>query len=362
VRYFLFLLLSGVLSLQSVTDVLADSSPKDQATVFIYHKFAEPRYPTTNVSRENFIKELRYLRDNNYSVLPLADIVTALREKRPLGEKVVAITIDDGYKSTYSVAWPLLKEFSYPFTVFLYVEAVERGYKNFLTWDEIGEMAAAGVDFEDHGYAHHRFGGRPRNMDDAAYGRWVENDLHKGREILSRHLGRIPTLLALPYGEYNEVVSAAAKRVGYLGVFTQDPGSISRDSDLFSIPREPILGRDWATMDHFKMVLNRHDLPFNNMRPQSADLTAPRVEKFCADLLHPERYLPGSLEIYVSELGWAPATMVENTLCRDNPGAHPLQRRGNRVAVKGREKDGSAAFRSWLIIDRDAPLPEAANE
>jgi len=317
--------------------------------VFIYHRFGESSYPTTNVAVDRFQAQMAYLRENGYRVVPLAEVVTALKERRPLPERGVVITIDDGYASVYHAAWPILRSFGYPFTVFLNIQAVDRGFSNILTWQQIDEMRRAGVDFEDHSYAHHRLADWPAGMDEQDYRRWISTDLARGARILADRLGRRPRYLAIPYGEYNEIVIDEAKKVGYAAVLSQDPGVVSSDTDPFLIPREPILGYDWATMEHFVMVLNRSDLPCVDMKPPLAPLTGSDSVTISARLLHPERYDPDSLDIYVSELGWLPASLVGDRLAIRSPVV--LHRRLNRVAVGGREKaSGRAAIRFWMLL------------
>jgi peptidoglycan/xylan/chitin deacetylase (PgdA/CDA1 family) len=316
----------------SQESVAVDISHKENVTIFIYHKFGEDRYPTTNVAVDRFAEQLQFLGDNGYAVLPLADIVKKIHNQETLPIKAAVITIDDGYSSIYDNAWPLLKK-----------------YKNFLTWQQIKEMQDAGVDFQDHGYSHHRFGERPDGMDEQEYRRWIKDDLIKGNDILTRHLGYKPMLLALPYGEYNTIIQEEAKSVGYDAVFSQDPGSVSSTIDLFAVPREPILGNEWASMPHFEKILKRRDLPFTNMLPQAKPLFNSNPDKFCVDLNNPKLYRENSLGIYVSELGWQKGNLHEGRLCVDNNAT--LIRRYYRVAVCGIENDcGKTAIRYWLLM------------
>jgi len=64
----------------------------------------------------------------------LARLVRLLATPAAVPERAVVITIDDGYRSVYTGAWPILRQYGYPFTVFLYVEAVEKKYREFLSW------------------------------------------------------------------------------------------------------------------------------------------------------------------------------------------------------------------------------------
>jgi peptidoglycan/xylan/chitin deacetylase (PgdA/CDA1 family) len=319
------------------------------ATVFIYHRFGEDVYPTTSVPVDSFRRQMAYLRDEGYRVVPLQEIVDAVRNRRPISDKTVAITIDDGYSSTYTVAWPVLKRYGYPFTVFLYLKAVDKDYRNILTWKQIREMAAAGVDFQDHSYGHERFGSRPQGLDDESYKAWVKQDLALSNALFEKKLQRKPEMLAFPYGEYNSIVLAAAGEMGYVATFSQDPGAISADSDIHSLPREPILGSEWSTLKHFKEVLERKDLPITDLQPDLSPLVNPAPKRFGARLLYPDRYVPDSFGIYVSELGWKKASFNDGRVYIDNHAS--LSRRQNRIMISAREKGTNrTALRFWLVI------------
>jgi peptidoglycan/xylan/chitin deacetylase (PgdA/CDA1 family) len=318
-------------------------------TVLIYHRFGEDRYPSTNVSLENFKEQMAYLLANNYQVMPLAEVVEIVKNKKALPEKAAVITIDDGYKSVYLNAWPVLKSFGYPFTVFLYVKATDRGYKNFLSWNQVREMKAAGVDFQDHGYGHHRFGSRKPGHTVSEYRESIRLDFDKSYNIMSEQLGEKPRFLALPYGEYNQIVIDEAKKIGYEAVFSQDPGVVSADTDLLRIPREPILGNEWASIGHFEKIMTRNDLPFSEMTPSLDPLLDNSPSKFSVRLSYPDRYRKGTLGIYISELGWKQGKLDGDVLTVYNE--KELSRRQNRIAVSGSEKkSGRIAIRYWMII------------
>lgn len=326
------------------------TADSDGPTVLIYHRFGDERYPTTNISLASFREQLSYLKTNRYQVLPLAILIRSLAEKKSLPARAVVITIDDGYRSVYENAWPLLREYGYPFTVFVYVRATDNHHHDYMSWDQIRELQDAGVDFQSHSYGHYRFGGRPPEMSEKTFQKWIRDDFTKSASIMERELGRRPRAIAAPYGEYNRTVIATARQAGYEALFTQDPGSVSSHTGLYTIPREPILGIDWSTMEHFKMVLNRVDLPLADPVPDLGRLTNATPPVFSARLLFPERYIPGSLGIYVSELGWQPATL-EGDMARIT-NTRTLQRRLDRVAVSAREKEsGRTAIHFWLLVN-----------
>ncbi|MEW6428048.1 MAG: polysaccharide deacetylase family protein [Thermodesulfobacteriota bacterium] len=327
----------------------ASADCRADATVLLYHRFGEDRYPTTSVPAAAFVRQMDWLAENGYRVVDLADIVDSIEAGRPVADKTVAITIDDDYRSLYTVAWPVFRRHGYPFTVFVYGEATDRGYRDFLSWRQVEEMAAAGVAFANHGYAHPHFGMRPRGMGDEAYRQWIRADLRRGAALIAEHTGQRSDLLALPYGEYTAEVLAVAREEGYRAVFTQTPGAVSEHTDPMMIPREPILGRDWSTLDHFRAVLRRIDLPLAELRPGIEPFAGVLPERVGARVLSPGRFQEGSFMVYVSELGWRKAERDGDLYFRR--GGEVLTERVNRIAVSAREKgSGREALRFWLVV------------
>ena len=87
--------------------------------------------------------------------------MAARRESIP--PRSAIITLDDGWNSTYEAAWPILKKFGYPFTLFIYTDYVKGGPKSgggSLTWSQLAELRDAGADIESHTVSHHDLRGR----------------------------------------------------------------------------------------------------------------------------------------------------------------------------------------------------------
>jgi peptidoglycan/xylan/chitin deacetylase (PgdA/CDA1 family) len=318
-------------------------------TVLIYHRFGEDKYPTTNISVDRFQEQMEFLKAHNYKVIPLQQLVDSLNQGIKLPERGVVITIDDGYKSVYENAWPILKKYGFPFTVFLYAKATENKHWNYMTWSQIRELKSAGVDFQNHGFAHEHLAFKPEGMDIEEYKSWIRADLAVSTRILSEELDERPRFFAIPYGEYSKTVLDEIRLFGYEAILLQDPGSVSSETNHFAIPREPILGNDWATMKHFQMVLERVDLPVTDEIPNPGQLLGSVPERFGARLLYPDRYVPGTIGIYVSELGWQKAKVEDGFASIDN--SSTLHRRINRVAISGREKEsGRTAIHYWMLV------------
>lgn len=324
----------------------------NNVTIFIYHRFGDDRFPTTNVSVAAFAAQMEYLQNNDYNVISLGELVKRVKHNSVLPPKTVVITIDDAYQSVYENGWPVLQKYGFPFTIFVYAKGVDDGYGDYMTWTQLRELKEFGVDLQDHGYGHEHLGWRPEGMSAFEYDSWLKQDISGSKAILTRELGETPQFFALPYGVYNDVVLNELRRQGYQAVLTQDPGAVSRSTDLFMIPRQPILGKEWATLDHFIKCLDFADLPISNYKPSPAILADPFIKTIEVTLKNPEQYLDGTFGMWLSGLGWHQAHLQGDTLSVELN--KNLVRPTTRVVVSGREKvSRTLAIRTWLLIHPD---------
>ncbi len=321
-------------------------------TVFIYHRFGDARLPTTNVSVAAFTEQMEYLQSHNYNVISLSQLVEMIKIGSTLPPKTTVITIDDAYQSVYENCWPVLQKYGFPFTIFVYTKGVDDGYGDYMTWTQLRELKEFGVDIQDHGYGHAHLGWKPDKMNDFTYQSWLTEDIQKSKAIFTREMGERPRFFALPYGVYNDIVLAELRSQGYEAVLTQDPGAVSTDTDLFMIPRQPILGKDWATLDHFVKSLDFVDLPISNYSPAPAILKKPFIATIQATLKNPDQYIDGTFGIWLSGLGWHQAILTGDILSVQLNKS--LVRPTTRVVVSGRLKDSrKLATRTWLLIHPD---------
>ena len=123
----------------------APAAAKTRAVVIMYHRFGESRYPSTNVTLEQFEAHLRELSSGGYRVMALADIVDALLGAKTLPDRAVGLSIDDAFLSVYTEAWPRLKKAGFPFTLFVATGAVDHKQSGYMNWHQIREMVRAGV-------------------------------------------------------------------------------------------------------------------------------------------------------------------------------------------------------------------------
>jgi peptidoglycan/xylan/chitin deacetylase (PgdA/CDA1 family) len=236
VFFLLFLLLSPYL-------LLADGH------IFVYHRFDDNRYPTTNISTKELRKEFNYLKKNDYKVVPLIAIITKVNNDEEVPSKWVAFTIDDGFKSFYTHGLSIFKEYNYPFTLFIAVKYTEKKYKDYVSWKQLKTIAKYG-DIEFHSYGHGHFG----QMSDEK----IKADMDKGLALMKKHLNYEPNLFVYPYGEYDDRVAKVIKPYGFKAVFNQNIGAVHGVcSDANDIDRAAVVG---SNAHDFKLYLRFQEL------------------------------------------------------------------------------------------------------
>ncbi len=216
------------------------SIDKEQSHVnincFVYHRFGDERYPSTNVSEEYFESHLRYLKDNDYEVLTLGEAVHLLRSGVNSKPKLVVLTIDDGYKSFLTSGMPLLRKYGFKATMFINTNQV--GYPDFLSWEEILSLKKEGIEIGNHSHSHDYFV-------DFQSGQLIEKfnaDLRLSQKIFEDKLGYKPELYSYPFGEYSNAMKTELAKFGFIGAVGQNSGVISLLSDIYALPRFPMTG------------------------------------------------------------------------------------------------------------------------
>jgi poly-beta-1,6-N-acetyl-D-glucosamine N-deacetylase len=210
-----------------------------------------------------------WLRGTGWTVVSLDDLAAAARGARPLPDKAILVTFDDGYSSLYTRVFPLLKVYRYPIVAALVGSWMERRpdgtvlygdrvvpRSDFISWAQAREMQASGlVEFASHSYGLHRgVQANPQgNMvpaaitwryepatgryeDDAQYRARIRADLVRARGQMAANLGRNPRALVWPFGRYSGPALDVAKQVGFTFALTLEPEP-AYTSDLYAIHR-----------------------------------------------------------------------------------------------------------------------------
>ncbi len=231
----------------------------DHAVILIYHHVADDTPASTSVTPERFAAHLDFLSDNDFRVLPLEELLRSLDARRPLPENSVAITFDDAYLSVYNIARPMLEARGWPYTVFVSTEFIDKGYGNYVTWEQLRRMAENGATIGNHGVSHQSALTRKRGESREA---WLERfrlDAVQAQERISAETRTVPHVYAWPYGEYNEDVEAVLAKLGWYGL-GQQSGAAGYDDSMTAVPRFPI-ATNFADDDDFALRVRAEPLP-----------------------------------------------------------------------------------------------------
>lgn len=209
--------------------------------VLTYHKFSRNNGDTMTVSERSFEEQMRFLKKNGYHVIALYEFFDFLNFKTHLPQKSVVITIDDGWRSTYDIAFPILKKYGYPATLFVYTDFILQSDKT-LNWALLTEMSKNGMDIESHTRTHRNLNRRDEQESFREYFESVRKELTESAEVIKTRLNREVKYLAYPYGETNPLIVALLEKLGYRGAFTVDRGSNPFFIDNCRIKRSMIYG------------------------------------------------------------------------------------------------------------------------
>jgi peptidoglycan/xylan/chitin deacetylase (PgdA/CDA1 family) len=189
---------------------------------------------------------MRYLKENNYRVVTLRELYDFLQYRRSLPERSVVITIDDGYRSAYDIAYPILNEFDFKATVFIYTDYVGIS-EGAITWDQLREMKARGFEVGAHTVTHCDLTKKKEGEDDQAYLERIRKELIVSKQIIDKELKQDTIYLAYPYNNYNQRVLLIAGEAGYKLGLTVQRGGNPFFADPLTLKRDPIIKRDMET-------------------------------------------------------------------------------------------------------------------
>ena len=202
------------------------------AHIFVYHRFDDSRYPSTNTSLEELYQHLSYLHKNGFQVITLSKLINALQKGDPINEKWVVLTIDDGFRS-FLKALPIFRAFNFPFTLFISTKAIEHRYPDYLRWSELRKITQFGeIALHSHSHPH------LTDLSDKA----ILHDTTKAIALFRHRLGFSPKFYAFPYGEYSPRIQKLLRPLFY-ALLSQDRGAIAPSSSLFALARIPMVGK-----------------------------------------------------------------------------------------------------------------------
>ncbi len=220
--------------------------------ILCYHRFAEKCDSNLCLSKDSFTAQMAYLKQNGYQVISLAQLQAFLEYRSTIPAKSVVLTMDDAYRSIYDIAYPILKQYGFTATLFVYTEFVQ-STSIAMTWDQLREMKAAGFEIGSHSISHPDLTLKKDGEDEQTFLARVTRELIHSKKILDGQLKQDTVFFAYPYGIYDQQVVQLTQRAGYgLGLGIQYGGN-PFFADPMTLKRNQILSEDF---NYFKKRIN----------------------------------------------------------------------------------------------------------
>jgi peptidoglycan/xylan/chitin deacetylase (PgdA/CDA1 family) len=356
-----------------------------QTIIFCYHRLVDKvRYPGTEITLAAFEAQMKQLKDAGITVISMQDLLAWKRGDKNIPPRCAVITFDDGWKSQYEVAWPILKKFGYPVTMFIYTEGVRGGSLGggeAITWEQLADMRDNGVDIQAHSATHQDLreghnimlvsGGKrtKTKLTGPPYEEWVQNEVVGSKQLLEQRLGIKVNCFAVPFGSYNEHVKEIARNAGYEAMFTVYGQPITFTSATDSLGRYAIeANKPKVFADAVKMIGTSTgggtavaEVGAANLSTQPADGETVRtaLPLIKANVTGLGQIEPGSVQMRVSGLGVVPASYDPKTGTVSYQVTQKLRDRSCTVILTAKS-EGKKVEAHWTFgIEEGAAAPAA---
>lgn len=234
-------------------------SPKYVVPIMMYHHVEGSSTPRANyVTPEKFEWHMDYLKKHGYRVISLAELTGRIKAKSPIPHNSVVITFDDGYANNYDQAFPVLKKYGFPATIFAVAGLV--GQDGYLTWDQIREMERSGVTVGSHTLDHPYL---PELSTEEQRRQIMDSKL-----LLEQGTGHRIDHFAYPSGGFDESSKALVREAGYQAACTTNRGFDPSNSDLFELNRIRFSDKDnflpilWMKLSGYYNLFRNPKKPF----------------------------------------------------------------------------------------------------
>ncbi|MDO6620969.1 MULTISPECIES: polysaccharide deacetylase family protein [unclassified Shewanella] len=322
-----------------------------------YHHVSETTPASTSVTPAQFEEQMQYLAENEFTIIPLTQAVNALKNNTPLADKSIVITFDDGYDSIGMAAAPILAKYDFPYTVFVSVEPIEKGYRGMMSWDDIKTLTEKGATIANHSWAHEHLN---RKLDGESKQQWldrIEANLLATEAEINKHTGQSVKMLAYPYGEYNSDVEDILKKHAFIGL-GQQSGAAGKYSILTALPRFPVAG-PYADLDSLKVKFTSLNMPVVKQNITDPQLSQGQWRPELTVELDTTDIYPHQVMCFVQGQGAKKPTWVSETEFNIQASANlPAGRSRYNCTAPSKTKSGYYWFsQAWLRPNNDGSWP-----
>lgn len=192
----------------------------------------------------DFESQMRYLSEE-YNPISLETAAQHIQDGTSLPSRAIVVTFDDGYRDNYENAYPIVKKYNIPATVFLTtgfvgtgeLPAWERGHYAgekplMLSWKQVREMSDSGISFGSHTLTHPFLTRIPR--------RQVLKEIHVSKDLIEQQIGKPVRTFAYPSGDFDSEVKGIVREAGYSAAVTTVSGCNGAYDDVCALRRNLI--------------------------------------------------------------------------------------------------------------------------
>jgi peptidoglycan/xylan/chitin deacetylase (PgdA/CDA1 family) len=360
-----------------------------QTIIFCYHRFVDKvRYPGTEITPAAFEAQMKALKDHGITVIGMQDFLAWRRGEKSIPARCAIITFDDGWKSQYEVAWPILKKLGYPLTLFLYTEGIRGGSLGggeAITWEQLADMRDNGVDIEAHSATHQDLreghmimvvnpGAKrtKKKLTGQEYEQWLHNEVVASKELLEQRLAIKVNCFAVPFGTYNDHVKEIARNTGYEAMFTVYGQPLTFNSPMDALGRYAIEANKPKVFEEAMKTIATSsggaaavaEVGSANLSTQPADGETVRspLPLIKANLSGLGQIDPATLQMRVSGLGVVPASYDPKTGTVSYQVTQKLRDKTCTVILSAKSAEGKKVEARWTfgVEESGAPAPSAS--
>ena len=354
--------------------------PDDGVRVAVlgYHDFSESEPQTAmRIHTSKFRKQMEALRQLGITVISLDDFLAWKRGEKQIPQKSALLTFDDGWKSVYTDALPILKEFGYPFTLYLYKNYIDGG-KKALTTVMIKDLLKHGATLGSHSVSHPYPGTikAHRKKGEHDLDAFLRKEMGESKRFIEAGFSCKIGTYAYPGGYVTEEMLPLADEFGYTSLFTVLPGKVKRSTPDKRLPRYMILGNYDKV---FEIASSFRDSPDSQtspggtlaglapttpypVTPEAGSIVNSRLPVISANLATLTDFNPATLVMKVSGFGDVPAKFDPASQLLSWQVTRRLRQPSCQVSVTWLDAEGKAPttpLRWTFQIDREsAYLPD----
>lgn len=194
---------------------------KQQIPILMYHSIsscASPGFRPCIVTPEAFEEQLTYLEESQHTSMTVTQLVQAMSKGgSTLPPRPIILTFDDGYADFYTKALPALRRHGFTATLYVatafvggtsrWLRAREDSTRPMLTWSQLAEISANGIECGAHSHTHPPLDMLPLGV--------VHDEIVRSKELLEDHLGQQVSSFAYPFGYYSGRIQRIVQEAGY---------------------------------------------------------------------------------------------------------------------------------------------------